>query len=99
MNYDKAAQTVSENLAVIGQYGKLGRFPYLIKYLLIVPSTADFALRMEILQEWLSNDFDNSEALFNLDLQNEQDFTVIMIGEYEGIFTDFNFMNYLKENS
>jgi hypothetical protein len=75
----------------------LGRFPYLIKYLIIVPSNADFALRTEVFQEWISNDFDNSEALFSLGLQNETDLTVIMTGEYQGIFTDLNLSDYLKE--
>jgi hypothetical protein len=86
-------------MGLIGRYAMFDRSEYLIKYLIIVPSTASVPARLEIVNEWLSNGFDNSEALFNLDLQNETDFDVIVVVEREGVHTSFDLREYPKENS
>jgi hypothetical protein len=98
MTYDDATQAVEENMHLIGRHAIFSRSEYLIQYLIIVPSRAEVDKRLEIVNEWLDNGFDNGEAIFSAGFRSEMNFDVIVVAQQAGVSTYFDLRDYPKEN-
>jgi len=79
MTYQEAKQQVSENLHLTGVFSPLKKYPFYIKYLLIIPKGLDWSERTKILLACFENNYNNETALIENGLINE-DLEVVVFG-------------------